>query len=142
MKNCSRTGHSTFLSIFLLILLACIPGGIGLLYEQDLDNDYAVWAADDIVQACVVKKIENSNSASCKVPPMVFAYGWNKRYILAKQYSQKSPFDVDTTKANWFIVDMKNDKVYGPMTESEYLETREMLGVPAKIDFTVELEIK
>ncbi len=141
MKASSKTTWIFLLCLFLLVSLACICGGTGLLYEKDLGNGYAVWAVDIIEEACVMKKID-SDSAVCKVPPTVFEYGWDERYIVAKQYAQKNYYEVDTTKVNWFIVDMKNDEVYGPMTESEYLDTRETLSVPTELDFTVELEIK
>jgi len=144
MKLLSRTTKLIWLILFLLAILACAPGDLGfaLAYERDLANNYSVWAADVVEQACIVKKEKsNSNSGSCVVNAMVFAYGWNERYIISKQYPEKEDsFQIDKTRVNWYIVDMNTNQVYGPMTENEYLEMRNTLSVPTILNFTDEIE--
>lgn len=117
------------------IALAC--GGIGLAYEHDLVKDYAIWAPDLTEQAAVVQKTPGTSGASVVVGAMVFAYGWDDAYIIAKQHPNLDGFDeINAETTHWFIVDVATDEVYGPLTEAEYAEQREVLGVPDDLDFT------
>jgi hypothetical protein len=60
---------------------------MGPIYEEDLVNGYAVWAADTMKDAMIVHKKDKEHSYSTRVvQPMVFAYGWNDDFIIAKQH--------------------------------------------------------
>ncbi len=119
----------------LWLTLAC--GGIGLAYKHDLTQDYAVWATDLTTQAAVVRKDMQGSGASSVVRPMVFSYGWNEAFIIAKQHPNLDGFDeVDTDVTHWFIVEVMSDTVHGPLTEDEYHRLRQRLGVPDDLDFT------
>jgi len=134
-------GLCIVLPFALLLLAALACGGIGLAYEHDLTGDYAIWAGDLLEQAAVVKKIPDSSSASTVVNPMVFAYGWNEDFIIAKQHPNLDDFDeIDTQTTNWFIVNVKTQKVYGPMTEKEFAQRRQELGVPQELTFIRAIE--
>jgi hypothetical protein len=126
-------------SFLLISMLGC--GGFGLAYEKDLVGKYAVWATDIEEQAAVVKKTSSSGAAGV-VPPMVFAYGWNNKFIIAKQHPivDNSPFIVDIAITNWFIVEVKSEKIHGPLSEQEYIELRQKLGVPDALIFTESIE--
>lgn len=119
----------------LLSTLAC--GGIGLAYEHDLTEDYAVWATDLRAQAAVVRRDAEGSSASAVVGPMVYAYGWNQDFIIAKQHPNLDGFEeIDESVTRWFIVDVAQDRVYGPLTEDAYTARRRELGMPTGLGFT------
>lgn len=123
----------------LFFTLAC--GGIGLAYEHDLVADYAVWATDLVEQAAVVRKLPDSSSASVVVDAWVFAYGWDAAFIIAKQHPNLDGFDeIDSGVTYWFVVEVASDIGHGPLTESEYLELRQRLGIPSQLDFQITIE--
>jgi len=128
-----------FLSIFVVafavaILMVGCPF-MGLAYEEDLVNGYAVWATDVMEQAAVVKKHEGSSSATSVVPATVFAYGWNDDFILAKRHPVKEFTKVDTSLTYWYIVEVASGNVHGPLSEGEFNKLRTKLKVPAEISF-------
>ncbi|MEA3395860.1 MAG: hypothetical protein U9R05_00160 [Chloroflexota bacterium] len=131
----------SILPVVVLLLSALACSGTGLAYEHDLVKDYAIWAGDLKAQAAVVQKIPDSSSASTVVGPMVFAYGWNEAFIIAKQHP--NPFGgagIDTGVTHWFIVEVASEEVHGPLTETEYLELREQLAIPHALDFVKTIE--
>ena len=134
----------SILPVVVLLLSALACGGIGLAYEHDLVKDYAIWAVDLKAQASVVQKRPNSSSASTVVGPMVFAYGWNEAFIIAKQHPYLGVSDgfdeIDTAVTHWFIVEVASREVHGPLTETEYLELREKLTMPDDLDFVRTIE--
>lgn len=124
----------------MIATFAC--GSFGLLYEKDLVSKYAVWAPDIGEQAAVIKKKDGTNGASGVVPAMVYAYGWNDKFIITKEHPPlgNSLFVVDITKTNWFIVEVKSGTVHGPLTEQGYIELRRKLGMPDTLVFTEFIE--
>ena len=131
-----KTFYFILPTVFLLqILCCCLPlGGWGLAYKHDLVENYSVWAADVNEQACIVKKEKsNSSSAGCVVPWMVFEYGWNDDFIIAKQHPVENK--VDTTITNWYIIEVKNGNVHGPLTEKDFFDLRRSLKIPDKLSF-------
>ncbi len=127
-----RKIHFLLLLVLLLISLAC--GGLGLAYEFDLIDDYAVWAPDQLEQVAVVRKDPQGSGASVIIPAMVFAYGWNDNFIIA----QRHPVDdvVDESVVEWYLLVVDSGEVYGPLNETEYQQIRMELGVPETLDFT------
>jgi hypothetical protein len=108
----------------------------GLIYEEDLCNGYAVWAADVMKNAGVVHKKEKGDStAKVVVPHTVFAYGWNDDFILAKQHPQKKDRTVDTSVIYWYIIEVTSGDVHGPLNEDEFRKLRTRLKVPEEISF-------
>ena len=110
-------------------------------YEHDLVGDYAIWAVDSKAQAAVVRKTPDSSSASTVVGPMVFAYGWNEAFIIAKQHPHLDGCnEIDTGVTHWFIVEVESREIHGPLTETEYLGLREKLAIPHDLDFVRTIE--
>lgn len=127
----------TLLPILLLFLASLSCGGIGLAYEYDLTADYAVWATDQLEQSAVVRKDSQGSSASAVIWPMVFAFGWDEDFIIAQRHPARDGFDdVDMTVTEWYILVVAADEVYGPLTEAEYRQLRQELGVPSSLDFS------
>jgi hypothetical protein len=125
-------------SIFLLVLATLGCGGFGLAYEKNLTGSYAVWATDTNSQAAIVKKDEdpNSSSATTVIDSMIFAYGWNKKFIIAKQH----PDPEDPSITNWFILEISTDTVHGPLSESAFNALRQQLQIPATLSFSETIE--
>jgi hypothetical protein len=72
---------------------------------------------------------------------MVFAYGWNEAFIIAKQHPNLDGFDeIDTGVTYWFIVEVANREIHGPLSETEYLGLRKELAIPRDLDFVKTIE--
>ena len=125
----------SFLSIFVVGIFVVGCPFMGLAYEEDLVNGYAVWATDTIEQAAVVKKDKKGSGGVAVVPAMVFAYGWNDDFILSKQHPVKDFTKVDTSITNWYIVEVVSGKVHGPLSEGEFNKLKTQLKVPAELSF-------
>ena len=127
------------LSIFAVaILVVGCPASMGVEYEEDLVNGYAVRATDVMEQAVILKREKEGSkitSISTVVPETVFAYGWNDDFILAKRHPRKKDRKVDTSITYWYIVEVTSGKVHGPLSEDEFNKLRTKLKVPAEISF-------
>jgi hypothetical protein len=68
-----------------------------------------------------------------RVDPRVFAVGWNKHYVVAKQHPNG-----DRTVTNFFVIDAtlesdrseRGDVVRGPLTEAEFQSLSRQLDLP------------
>ena len=76
---------------------------MGLAYEEDLVNGYAVWAADTIQDAAIVLKDKGGPGGIVVVPHTVFAYGWNDDFIIAKRHPEKKGRKLGTV--TYFFLD-------------------------------------
>ena len=125
-------------NIFSLCAVVIFVGGcpfMGRVYEEDLANGYAVWAADIIEDAMIVHKDKGGSYSTRVVQPTVFAYGWNDDFIIAKQHPQKKDRKVDTSLTYWYIVEVASGNVHGPLSEGEFSKLRTKLKVPAQLSF-------
>lgn len=115
--------------------MAC--GGIGLAYEHDLTADYSIWAPDLSEQSAVVQKDSQGSGASVIVPAMVFAYGWDDEFIIAQRHPNRDGFDdVNENLTEWYILVVADGGLHGPLTETEFLQQRQNLGVPGDLHFS------
>ncbi len=106
---------------------------MGLVYEEDLVGDYAVWATDTMEDAAIVRKGTEPTTADVVVPRMVFAYGWNDDYIIAKQHPGKGYYEVDKGTTHWYVIEVLTGKVHGPLGEDEFQDLQVDLGIPVQI---------
>lgn len=125
-----------YILISLPLYAICACGMEGYFYKKDLENSYSIVSVDAYEYTCVQKQ------NLCVIDWMIYSYGSDDRYIIAKQHPEKSAFDVDFAKTNWFIVDMVNDHIYGPMSENEFSRKRTHLGVPDTLDFIDTFDIE
>lgn len=130
MPNQCRAGkiRNTSLIVALLIGMGsccCLwPWDIGLAYKDDMVADYAVWAVDSRESAAIVRKT-GPHGATPIVEGGITVYGWNSDFIIAKRGF-----------AGWYIVEVPTEKIHGPLTEEQYTELRQVLGVPPGLTFT------
>ena len=123
--------------VFCICAVVILIGGCpfsGRVYEDDLGNGYAIWAADVLDQATMVRKGTGGSSSTRVVQPMVYAYGWNDDFIIAKQHPRKD-LKVDASITHWYIIEVASGKVHGPLTAGEFNKLRTELKVPAGISF-------
>ncbi len=107
---------------------------MGRVYEDDLSNGYAVWAADIVQDAMIVHKGKGGSGSTRVVQPTVFAYGWNDNFIIAKRHPRKNR-KVNTSLTYRYIVEVASGDVHGPLSEDEFNMLRIKLKVPPELSF-------
>ncbi|MCL5283087.1 MAG: DUF3997 domain-containing protein [Planctomycetes bacterium] len=113
----------------LLFLMSYLFTFEGLAYEDDLVGGYRVQAVDTRKDAAIYR--ENQ-----VVPPMVFAYGWNDDFILAKRHPSLDGWKPNLYVTHWYLIEVHTAKVHGPLTEQQSTELRRELGTLAELTFT------
>jgi len=103
----------------------------GLAYEDNLVGGYKVQAGDTQNSAAIFRENE-------VVSPMVFAYGWNDDFILAKRHWVGKNVDIATVY--WYLIEVRSNRVHGPLSEPQFTELRLKLGVPEELTFTKTVE--
>ncbi|MCR8845058.1 DUF3997 domain-containing protein [Paenibacillus sp. SC116] len=71
----------------------------------------------------------------------VVQVGWNEDYIVAKQVGLKPDphatnahrMILDDSRTNFYILDLKNKKKYGPLNDTRYVEQRNKMKVPNEV---------
>jgi hypothetical protein len=119
---------------FLVIALAC--GGVGRVYERRLVGDIGLSGLDTMGQMAVVQ-FSSEGHAMRLVPPTVFAVGWDQSHIVAKRHPSDEGSNIDKTRTEYYIVIVKNRRVYGPFDQAEYVLHCDLLGVAKDLDFTL-----
>lgn len=123
------------LGVFLLVTISLIGTTgcpfVGFAYEDEVAADYRVVGLERLEDV----RIERGDAGQV-VAPMVFAYGWNDDFILAKQHPVRDWPKVDTGTTYWFIIEVQSGKVHGPLMEEQYVELRQALGIPLDLTFT------
>jgi hypothetical protein len=120
------------------------------LSDQRIIGRYHLVAVDyDKAQTTLSYEVHNGESFLGVVGPMVFAVGYDNRFIILKEHPDKALFDSpDTNVTNYYIVavptvytDLPNEKnVYGPFDEYQFLVKRKELGVSDSIKFTISID--
>jgi hypothetical protein len=116
---------------FTVLILSGCPF-MGPVYEEDLVGDYAISATDTMKDAAIIRKGRDPSNAEIVVPRMVFAYGWNDEYIIARQHPEND-YKVDKGTTHWYVVEVLTGKVHGPMDEDAFRTLHTELGIPAQI---------
>jgi len=117
----------------LLVVIGGCPLA-GSVYEDELVAGYVVWAADVIEQAAIFLKDEDGQGGIQVVPPMVFTYGWNDEFIIAKRRPAEYGKMTGSTTQSYIIV-VQNRQTHGPLTEDEFVKLRLELHVPSELSF-------
>jgi hypothetical protein len=99
--------------------------------DAEIDGPYRLQAADDVRQAVV--SYTDGVVAEERVPPTVFAVGFNNEYISAKIHPYDEKKDtIDRGKVYYYIIKrdldgkdrLPRDSVTGPISEDEYLKLK------------------
>jgi hypothetical protein len=138
---------SKYFFLFLLVLFGSCKG----LSDRKIVGRYFLVAVDyENSQTCLSYEIGNDESFAGVVGPMIFAVGYDNRFIILKQHPVKliPHSTVDETITNYYIVaipskytDIPNDKnVYGPFDERQFFAKRKEFGVSDLIKFTISID--
>ncbi len=115
-------------ALFILVILMSFAFMFeGAAYEDNLVGGYTVVAGDSINDAAIYQ-------GGQVIPPMIFAYGWNDDFIVAKRHWVGKNVDIAT--AYWYLIEVHDAKVHGPLTEQQFTGLRGELGVPEELTFT------
>ena len=106
----------------------------GSVYEDELVAGYVIWASDVIEEAAIYLKDRNGRGGVQVVPAMVFAYGWNDEFILAKRRPAEYGKIIGST-TQWYIVVVRSRQTHGPLSEDEFQTLRAELQVPSELSF-------
>ena len=117
---------------------ACFPFGGG---ERGLDGPYYLGATDVPEQMALYRRVDDALGVQ-RVPPTVFAAGWDARHVIAKRHPAG-----DRARVEYYILDRGRDgvarepaaSVTGPLTAAEFATARRRLGVHPAVDFRVVL---
>lgn len=135
--NAGRRVVVVVVALASLITSGCFPA-----VDTELTGDWVVTAPDTASQAGIGIREPGSALTSIKVDAMVFEFGWNDSFIVAKQHPiGEDGWSVDTSITNWFIVEVETAVVHGPMTESGFTQLSKDLGIPANVTFTNTLPV-
>jgi len=121
-----------------LILIFCLAScSLGMDINRHLFGNYYLTAPDDDVQlGLTYKEPGDENGFVGIIEQTVFAVGYNKEYIIAKQH----PPNKEIT--NYYILPIKNgdlpknEDLIGPLTQKEFEQKKEELKIK-NLDFTI-----
>lgn len=134
-----RSGLIVAVLCFIAIVLGC--GGIAGPVDRWLVNDIGL-AHNDTRDQNELVEIEGEGDGAkpvqTLVPATVFAVGWNESHVIAKRHPREEPFGpFDRTQTEYYIVVVRNKKVYGPFDRAEFAMHCDLLSVSEDLDFTL-----
>ena len=125
-----------YLLVFFLAGMLTSCGGF--VYKKEVTNGYYLIAVDSDEQMALGRKSDSSYITV--IPETIFAIGWNESFIIAKQHPRASNFPqgyrVNKDETFFYLLRIKDDQVFGPMSESAYLKKRNELRVDENLSFT------
>ncbi|MCR6095504.1 DUF3997 domain-containing protein [Salipaludibacillus agaradhaerens] len=107
-----------YLLIFIL-LVGCVGPGTGD-FDIDLGENYSVISTspDSIV---IAPRNSSTNGWEAPIiPSKVTEVSQSENFILAKQIQELDDSDNHSTKINYWILNIVNDDVHGPLNEDEF----------------------
>jgi hypothetical protein len=113
------------------ILLSC--GGIGLAHEERLVDDLGLVGCDSKEQMAITDFAEGGHGHL--ISAAVFDVGWDHNHLVAKRH----PADgsrIDRTRTEYFIIEVRSRRVYGPFDEPDYVLHCDILGLAEGVAFT------
>ena len=122
-----------------LFLTGC-PGASD--YEIDLPSNYSVIRTSGH-QVTIAAKISQGNWDSPIIPAKVTEVGWDDHFIIAKQVplihnpkSQNGDEIPDEQNDHYWIIQLENGNVTGPIDELELTKTKEKLQISKEFILT------
>lgn len=116
----------------LAVVSVSLLTGCGFVHDEHITGPYRLIAVDIDEQMSIGYDLEGG-SAVGRIDETVFAYGFDKRFIVAKQHPRS-----DRSITNYFILDMNKDSNYadpsdsvtGPLSQKEFEEATKRLNLP------------
>lgn len=125
------------LTILTLIIIVCF-GFVGCFgpgsgdYSYNISKDYKVYSAGTTL---IVKENEGEFNPETTIPSDIKLVGWNDKFICVMQKNQESHIEngivnvIEDDTENYWIINIENDEVYGPMIKDEYNNKKIELGI-------------
>lgn len=109
-----------------------LVSGCGFVHDERITGPYRLIAVDLDKQMSISYDL-GDGSAVGRIDETVFAFGFDERFIVAKQHPNG-----DRSVTNFFYLDMTKDSKYakpsdsvtGPLTEKEYASEAVRLNLP------------
>jgi hypothetical protein len=127
-----KRGGSHGIQLALALSLSALTGCD--VHNEKLVGPYILIAVDTTQQMSVGYSLGNGGGIG-RIEPVVFAVGWNDRYIVAKQHPKG-----DRSVTRFYYLDMAKDEKYptggqlsavaGPLTGAQFAEAQVRLGLP------------
>jgi len=133
-------------SLFLILIWGLIQSCTSLVINDHLVGNYYLTAPDDGNQlALTYHAPDDGGTYGIIISGTVFAVGYNKRYLIAKQHPYEFAMPPDTTITKYYILSLKDsfdfrtmNGLIGPMTKNQFILKRHELGIPDSLTFTKE----
>lgn len=131
-----------------LVLFICITSCTSMSdYNVQLSGGYQLQSESGTDKIIICKMYTEGDKY---IPCNVVAYAYNNKFIIAKQqrtdkcFSGSLGYDIDygnTEYHYWIICHTDSNKdcnsqFYGPLSENDYLQQKQKLGVPDKLQFS------
>lgn len=117
----------------LVLLASFLLSGCGFVHDEHITGPYRLIAVDIDEQMSVSCDL-GDGSAIGRINETVFSYGFNQRYIVAKQHPEG-----DRSITKYYFLDMTKDSkyadpsmsVFGPFSQAEFEAESQRLDLPA-----------
>lgn len=106
----------------MILLCSLFTSGCGFVHDEHITGPYRLIAVDVDAQMSISYDL-GDGSAIGRINETVFAFGYDKRFIVAKQHPNG-----DRSVTNYFYLDMSKDSKYaepadsvtGPLTKEQF----------------------
>jgi len=129
-------------SFIFLIFTSCSGFAIE---EKLLDNYYLI--AGDISEDCSLSYKVSDDDFGTVIGATVFAIGYDKQFIIAKQYPRTFPNPPNKKVINYYILPIKRvmnwknkNGLVGPLSYDQFVLKRKELKLNDELKFTKEIE--
>lgn len=114
------------------LMSVLLVSGCGFVHDEHITGPYRLIAVDVDNQMSISYDL-GDGSAVGRINETVFAFGFDERFIVAKQHPNG-----DRSVTNFFYLDMTKDSNYadptdsvtGPLTEKEFESEAKLLNLP------------
>ena len=130
-----------------LLILCLLSGCTGFSSKENIVGNYYLIATDTDEQSSL-SYCEPADKNGCIgiIEATVFAVGYNKDYIIAKQHPRVDPKVPNKSVTNYFILPItkkethwgSNSGLIGPLRLDQFNEKKKELNLPPDLKFTVE----
>lgn len=126
------------ISLIFLLLYGCAGAGD---YVVSLPGGYSLLRGSAHM-ITINKNIDENIWSEAVIPAKITKLAWNEKYILAKQLGLKRQYPndpnntyeiPDESKVSYWILEVVEGKIYGPLTEDEFIKEKKELSIPDNI---------
>jgi hypothetical protein len=104
-------------------------------FKKEVREPYYLGVDYGTNQVCLHWREDPWSGGIEKIPGKIIEIGWDDNFIIAKQQS------IIDSKVNYYVINMQTDSFtcydcpIGPLTEEQFLQDRQELGIPGELEF-------